>query len=157
MTLPSASLLSASSQALAAQPGPCTASPEARLTVYFDGACPLCSLEIGHYAGQEGAEQIAFVDAAAAGCDTGPGLGRDAALARFHARLPDGTLVSGARAFVAVWETLPRWRWAARVARVPGVMALLEGAYRAFLPVRPALSRLAGRLGARLTAVERAP
>ena len=35
---------------------------------------------------------------------------------------------------------------AARVAKVPGVLPVLELGYRAFLPVRPYLSRLAGRL-----------
>jgi hypothetical protein len=58
-------------------------------------------------------------------------------------------LVSGARAFVAIWETLPAWKGLARVARLPGVIISLEGAYRLFLPARPLLSRIAAGLGAR--------
>jgi len=119
------------------------------LTVYFDGACALCSVEIGHYAGQRGSEGLCFVDASAPDAQTGGDLGREAALRRFHVRRADGELVSGARAFVAVWETLPAWRPAARVARLPGVMPLLELGYRLFLPVRPLLSRIARALGAR--------
>lgn len=119
---------------------------EAALTVYFDGACPLCRVEIDHYAGQDGAEAIAFRDVSAPGADTGPDLCADRAMARFHVRTPDGALLSGAEAFVAIWQTLPGWRWAARLAALPGAMTLLETGYRLFLPVRPTLSRLFGRL-----------
>lgn len=120
-----------------------------KTTVYYDGSCPLCTAEIGHYRSREGGDQLCFVDVSRADVDLGSGLGRDAAMRRFHVRLTDGTLASGARGFVAVWDTLPRWRWAARFARLPGVMPLLDGAYRVFLPIRPALSRLAAWFGAK--------
>ena len=69
---------------------------------------------------------IAFVDVSEKGADLGNGLGCGDAMRRFHVRLPDGTLLSGARAFVAVWASLPGWRWAARLARIPGVTPVLE-------------------------------
>ncbi len=37
----------------------------------------------------------------------------------------------------------------ARIARLPGIMPVLEIGYRLFLPVRPLLSRLAAKLGAK--------
>lgn len=118
-------------------------------TIYYDGSCPLCTAEIGHYAGQKGSDRLRFVDVSAAGADPGPDLALEDARGRFHVRRADGKLLSGARAFVAIWETLPGWRWAARLARIPGVTPLLEVAYRLFLPIRPALSRLAAKLGVR--------
>ena len=45
---------------------------------------------------------------------------------RFHVLAGNGRLVSGAIAFVDVWRRLPRWRWAARVASLPGAMTILE-------------------------------
>ena len=118
-------------------------------TVYYDGSCPLCSLEIGHYKKQKTAGELSYVDVSATDESVADDLNRDTAMKRFHVRLPDGSLVSGARAFVAVWETMPKWKWAARLAKLPGVLPILELGYRMFLPVRPWLSRLAARLGAR--------
>lgn len=120
-----------------------------RLTVYFDGACPLCTAEVRHYARQPGGDRLDFVDVSRDGVNPGPDLSPGDAMRRFHVRHPDGTLLSGARAFVAIWQVLPRWRWAARVAGMPGMPRLLELAYRGFLPVRPLLSRVAALLGAR--------
>lgn len=122
------------------------AEDQRKLTVYFDGSCPLCRAEIGHYQRQCGAEQIDFVDVSDAGVPLAAELDRRAAMARFHVRESDGRLYSGADAFRRIWERLPSWRWAAAVARVPGVTPVLELAYRGFLPIRPGLSRAAGRI-----------
>lgn len=117
------------------------------LTVYYDGACPLCSIEIKHYKAQRGAEQIDFVDASAPDADLGDGLDPDRALARFHVRRGDGTLVSGAAGFATIWALLPKWRVMARLAALPGMLWIMERGYRAFLPLRPALARLIARRG----------
>ncbi|MBX9608964.1 MAG: DUF393 domain-containing protein [Gammaproteobacteria bacterium] len=124
------------------------ARPDARnsaTSVYFDGACPLCSREIAHYQRVDGAGALCFVDVSTDDAPTPTGLDRQAALARFHVRAADGRLLSGAAAFVEVWARLPGWRWAARLARLPGALAVLELGYRLFLPVRPLLARLLPR------------
>jgi len=123
------------------EPRNATALPA--LTVYYDGACPLCRVEIAHYRRQQGADVLCFVDVAEpTAC--GPGLSHAQALARFHVRDAEGRLLSGAAAFVGLWQHLPRWRWLGRVAAWPPVLALLELGYRAFLPLRPTLSRRVG-------------
>lgn len=121
----------------------CEAFPaDAPLTVYFDGACPLCRAEIKHYQSQAGADRISFQDLTTidVAAQPAPGLTTAQAMARFHIRRASGELVSGAAAFVAIWQQLPRWRWAARIASFPGVTPILEVGYRLFLPLRPALS-----------------
>jgi predicted DCC family thiol-disulfide oxidoreductase YuxK len=107
-------------------------------TVYFDGACPVCRREIAHYRRQRGSASIAWVDVA--NCDEsalGPGLDRSAVLGRFHVRSADGTLTSGAAAFVALWRRLPAFSWLAVLASSRPMLALLETAYSIFLRVRP--------------------
>jgi predicted DCC family thiol-disulfide oxidoreductase YuxK len=118
-------------------------SEQPTATVYFDGSCPLCRAEISHYRAQDGAESICFVDLSNPAAVTGMDLDRAKAMARFHVRKQDGSLVSGAAAFVAIWRILPGWRWAERIAGLPGMLLVLEAGYRLFLPIRPILARLA--------------
>jgi 3-demethoxyubiquinol 3-hydroxylase len=122
------------------------------LTVLYDGGCPLCRREIAHVKGlaeRQGDTALCFLDIS--GDTTAvsmPEAERAALLARFHVQRADGTRVDGAAAFVAMWARLPGWRWLARLARLPGAMTVLEGAYRGFLRVRPALQGLARRADA---------
>ena len=115
-------------------------------TLYYDGSCPLCRAEIEVYRRSDCSEALAFVDVSEAGASIPSGLSQRRALERFHVRAHNGELLSGAAAFVEVWARLPRWRWAARAAALPGAMAVLEFAYCRFLPVRPAISRLFGKM-----------
>jgi len=114
------------------------AAPAPALTVYYDGACPVCRREIAHYRGLPGAQACQWVDAAAcAPAALGPGLDRGAALARLHVRLADGRLLQGAPGFAALWCTLPRWRWLGRLAAHWPLRPLLALGYAVFLRLRP--------------------
>jgi predicted DCC family thiol-disulfide oxidoreductase YuxK len=129
-----------------------TTPAETELTVFFDGACPLCRSEIGLYQGCRGAEKIAFVDVAASNADVvAPGLDRADALARFHVMGRDGQLKSGAAGFAHLWLTLPDWRWLGRLVMLPLVLPVAEAAYRGFLHVRPLIQKLWRWLPARTT------
>jgi demethoxyubiquinone hydroxylase (CLK1/Coq7/Cat5 family)/predicted DCC family thiol-disulfide oxidoreductase YuxK len=116
---------------------PAAPSPDAPCA-YYDGACPLCSREIATYQRAQGGDQLQWVDAAACPAPAlGDALAREDALARLHVRLPDGRLLSGAAAFVAIWRRLPAFRGLALLARVPGAVWAMEMLYRGFLAVRP--------------------
>jgi 3-demethoxyubiquinol 3-hydroxylase len=122
------------------------AATPAPLTVLYDGACPLCRREIGVYRGLRPNAPLRFTDVSDPALTLPQGTTRDQLLARFHVRASDGQLLSGARAFLALWAVLPGWRWLAAVGRVPGAAWVMERAYRFFLRVRPLLQRLARRL-----------
>jgi predicted DCC family thiol-disulfide oxidoreductase YuxK len=108
----------------------------ARVTVWFDGACPVCIREIALMRRLDRNQAIDFIDASRP--ETTCPINRADALARFHAQ-QDGTLYSGAAAFAAMWRVIPLLRPLGLAARNPVVLALLERAYRAFLKIRPAL------------------
>jgi predicted DCC family thiol-disulfide oxidoreductase YuxK len=131
------------------EPLPNTAHHAPPLTVLYDGACPLCRREIGVYRGLQPLQPdapVCFYDVNDAALPLPPGTTREQLLARFHVRDRDGTLLSGAQAFLALWAALPGWRWLARVGRLPGVPWAMERAYRFFLRARPTLQRWASRL-----------
>ena len=128
----------------AIRPVPPAATPA--LTVYYDGACPVCSREIAHYQRQPGAQACHWVDAAHCPPDAlGPGLARAQALGRFHVRLPDGRLLDGAAGFAALWQALPAWRWLGRLAQAAPVRPLAALAYSSFLLLRRLWRRPAHR------------
>lgn len=114
-------------------------------TVYFDGSCPLCRTEIEYYRHNDQDRSLDFVDISETGAAPPDGITQKHAMKRFHVRANDGRVLSGAAAFVEVWSRLPRWRWAARAASLPGALIVLEWCYRIFLPVRPLISRFYGR------------
>lgn len=86
---------------------------------------------------------IQFIDVTTAQEAACP-IDRAELLARFHAS-ENGTLLSGAAAFGAIWRAIPLLRPLGMAARVPVVLAVLELGYRAFLRVRPRLQRLVAR------------
>jgi predicted DCC family thiol-disulfide oxidoreductase YuxK len=119
------------------------------LTVFFDGACPLCRREIAHYRARDRAARIAFVDIAA---DPAPlltiGVTQAEALAAMHALHADGRVVRGATAFVALWEQIPGWRLAARLVRaIPGLLPLAERVYAWIAPRRARVAAVLCRTG----------
>lgn len=110
------------------------------LTIWYDGGCPLCLREIALMRRLDKNARIAFVDLTGqAACP----MDRTLMLARFHATLPDGTILSGAAAFAAMWREIPVLRPLGLLARNRSVLWLLERAYLVFLKIRPALQRLA--------------
>ena len=118
------------------------------LTVLYDGACPLCRREISVYCGLRPLSpdtQVCFADVSEVGSPLPFGTTRDDLLARFHVQGPDGRLLSGAQAFLALWSALPGWRWLARLGRLPGMTWTMEQVYCLFLRYRPPLQRLARR------------
>lgn len=109
-----------------------------RVTVWHDGACPLCRREIALMRRLDTRGRIAFVDVTRETCP----IDRAALLARFHAREDGGPLLSGAAAFAAMWRAIPLLRPLGLAARHRRVLALLDRGYAAFLRVRPSLQRV---------------
>ncbi|MEJ2384614.1 MAG: DUF393 domain-containing protein [Xanthomonadales bacterium] len=120
-----------------AVPAP-TASADSRVTVWYDGACPLCLREIALMRRLDRRGAIRFVAVQESrDCPLDPAT----LLARFHAQEPGGPLVSGAAAFAAMWRAIPVLRPFGRIAQFPPLRWLLDRFYLVFLRVRPWLQR----------------
>jgi predicted DCC family thiol-disulfide oxidoreductase YuxK len=113
------------------------------VTVWYDGACPLCIREIALMRRLDKRRAINFVDVAPE--DSACPIDRALLLARFHAQETGGPVLSGAAAFAAMWRAIPVLRPIGLLARNRLVLAVLERAYLAFLKIRPRLQRLAAR------------
>ncbi|MBB6088199.1 putative DCC family thiol-disulfide oxidoreductase YuxK [Wenzhouxiangella marina] len=109
------------------------------LTVYFDGACPLCQREIALMRRLDRRRRIAFIDVSRP--DASCPIDREALLARFHAR--EGEVMhDGAAAFAAMWRQIPLLRPLGLLAKHRWMLAVLEWTYLRFLTIRPRLQRL---------------
>ncbi len=111
--------------------------------VWYDGECPLCLREIQLMRRLDRRGAVRFIDVQSGGACP---LDRQTLLARFHAQEGDGPIVSGARAFAAMWRAIPLLRPLGLLARNPAVLWILERAYLGFLRIRPRLqAALRGR------------
>ncbi|MGR3622154.1 thiol-disulfide oxidoreductase DCC family protein [Pseudophaeobacter sp.] len=115
-----------------------------KLTVFYDGSCPLCASEIDLYNRANCLHALRFVDVSSKNftgdAQISQAQAQAQALARFHIRLPDGQQLSGAQGFIEVWRVLPSWNWMAKLADRPAVTLVLELLYRLFLPLRPLIA-----------------
>lgn len=114
-----------------------------QVTVWYDGACPLCLREIAFMRRLDRRGAIDFVDVSNKDAVNCP-ADRTRLLERFHAS-EDGKLLSGAAAFAAMWRAIPVLRPLGLLARNRVVLALLERLYIVFLRHRPKLQRWVSR------------
>jgi predicted DCC family thiol-disulfide oxidoreductase YuxK len=115
------------------------ADKPARVTVWFDSQCPLCTKEIGLMRRLDWHGRVNFIDIyAATDCPLDPAQ----LLERLHAQEVGQPLVDGAAAFAVLWRHLPLLKPLGVLARLPFVLSILERAYVAFLRIRPRLQKL---------------
>lgn len=104
-----------------------------RLTAFYDGGCPLCRREIAHYRRMDRRSLIRWIDITTnqSALDAA-GLELVTAMRRIHAREPDGRLVQGVSAFVAIWRRLPWYRHLAGLVTALRLVGPLDRAYARF-------------------------
>lgn len=116
--------------------------PTRPLTVYFDGACPLCTREVNMIRRRALNGDISFVDIAASSFSaTDVGISHSRLMAEIHGRLPDGELIRGVEVFRQMYARIG-YAAPVTVSRIWGIRHLLELAYRIWAKNR---LRLTGR------------
>lgn len=111
----------------------------APVSVFFDGSCPLCQREVRMYRKIASSVPIHWIDVSSTLQENTTGRSCAELMTRFHVRTADGVLLSGARAFIALWLLFPGWRWLGRLGSLPLMPTVLELLYRGFLLVRPGM------------------
>ncbi len=113
------------------------------LKVLYDGECPMCRIEIEHIrqlANKNPDSGLCFIDITSHSAEAEAySSDKKVLLERFHVEYMDGTRVDGAKAFVTMWDRLPGWHWLAKFSKFPGLLVLMELAYKGFLKIRPSL------------------
>ena len=119
------------------------ADPVNDVTVWYDGACPLCIREISLMRRLDKRQAINFIDVTPE--DSVCPIDRTLLLARFHAQESGGPLLDGAAAFGAMWRAIPLLRPIGLLARNRLILKVLEQAYLLFLKIRPRLQAFVAR------------
>lgn len=97
--------------------------------VLYNGECPVCSFEIGHYKKhtQKNDLPLRFDDLNTEARNDWS-ISADQAAQRLYV-LHKGEMLSGIPAFLILWKQMPGYHWLARIIAVPGIRQLVTLAY----------------------------
>ena len=90
--------------------------------IFYNGSCSICAPEIRMYKkiitneNVEGSNQLDFVDISVSVPDE---FSQEDMLKRLHAKLPNGDIVSGVPAFIALWKQVPGFKGLAFLINLP--------------------------------------
>ena len=125
-------------------------NPLEKLTLFYDGACPLCQAEILFLSRRNQAGLLDFVDINSERFDSAKiGISCDQALAAMYGQYDNGVLIQGATVFPEAYRRadLPFLAW---IFSRESLQGILQAAYRFFAKNRHAISRLFGPTALRL-------
>ena len=115
-----------------------------KLTLFYDGACPLCQAEILFLSGRNQTGLLDFVDINSKAYDPlKVGVSCEEALAAMYGQYADGTLINGVTVFPEAYRRadLPTLAW---IFSRKSIQPILKMGYRFFANNRHAISRVFG-------------
>jgi predicted DCC family thiol-disulfide oxidoreductase YuxK len=121
-----------------------------KLTLFYDGACPLCQAEILFLSGRNESQLLDFVDVNSEQFDPlKVGVSCEAALAAMYGQFANGKLIQGVSVFPEAYKraNLPRLAW---LFSRKSLQPILKLAYLFFAKNRHAISSLFGPAALRL-------
>lgn len=117
------------------------------LTVFHDGQCPLCRMEIQALKKRDQHNRLRFEDIHAADfVKRYPHISRERADERLHGQLADGQMLYGLDVTVAAWQRVGSHRWLA-ITRLPILRQITDLVYLGFARIRHPLGRACGKSG----------
>lgn len=123
------------------------------LTLLYDAACPVCSLEMDHLRARNGQGHLAFIDIAAPGFDASHhGTTLAELQAQIHGVLPDGNYLIGLAALREAYAAVGLG-WVLKPTTWGPLAPLANAGYRVFARHRQSISRAAAPFIAALRTV----
>jgi len=126
-----------------------------KLTLFYDGACPLCQAEIVFLSGRNQSNLLGFVDINSAQFDPQKvGVSCEDALAAMYGQFASGKLIQGVAVFPEAYRRakLPRMAW---FFSIKLLQPFLKLAYLFFARNRHAISSLLGPTALRLVRLKK--
>ena len=116
------------------------------LTLFYDAACPVCSMEIDYLWERNGEGKLRFVDISAPDFDPAPhGVTLAAMDAQIHAQRPDGTMLRGVEVLRLAYAAVGLG-WVMKPTGWAPLRPLFDAGYRVFARHRRSISRAAAPL-----------
>ena len=103
-----------------------------RQSVYYNGACAVCRVEMNHYSRrcETAAVPVRFVDSSIKYDALAEyGLRREHLQRRLYLESPNGRMVSGVAALTRLWAQTPGYQWLSTVVSLPIVRPIAEMVY----------------------------
>lgn len=99
------------------------------MTIYYDGACPLCTAEMSNIKQRSTDGRLEFVDISVPGfASQPPGVTQEALMRLIHARKADGSVIAGMEVFRLAYGAAGIG-WVAGALGLPVIGALAERLY----------------------------
>lgn len=103
------------------------------ITVYYDGACGMCSREIRHYQRIAPQDRYAWVDITQTPEPLNAlGISTEEGLRIMHVRDAAGEMHKGVDAFLVLWRAMPYWKILRPIVACPGIYHLACFSYARF-------------------------
>lgn len=117
-----------------------------KLTIFYDGFCPLCSAEINQLKAFDSANQLCFEDIHAPDfVQRYPYIDQIEANRILHGQLSNGEMIYGLDVTCLAWKSVGKHRWLA-VLRWPVIRWFADRLYLFFARYRNTISSLMARL-----------
>lgn len=114
-----------------------------QVTIFFDGACPICSREMNFVRKKNSAGAVRLVDTSSPDFDPrAHGISSDPDRL-IHGKLPDGTIIQGLEVFRRVYSALGMG-WLLAPTAWPVLRPIFDFGYRIFARHRKKIGRIFG-------------
>ncbi len=113
-----------------------------QLTIFYDGLCPLCSREIDMFRRRVTDGTLGYVDISLPEFDAKSyGLDAVAVHHSMHVKRQSGEIITGVDALIAMWQSVPGFRWLAWLTRMGWMRPFANLGYVIFAWIRPTLPK----------------